>query len=186
MCAAFAEKAFVINSRYGNIDGGYKQVDTDEDGRGVFFDEEDGKWLYYLSWARKWFIADEKFSRSTYESSGETDARDPGDAPWDGTDVSIAPVDLAAAGSDVWDPAGGNDERCACSVLLCFACCSCVSAICPRCICSTPSHRARPSIPTLSEPSHSTHSTHSTHSIRLILNSRLDGPGTWMDDSLKT
>lgn len=97
-----------LASRFSNIDGGYKLVEVSESGFGVYHDEEDSKYLFYMDDFQKWFVADENGSTRAYCVSKETEDRNPENAKWD--NLKVESVDLEQVSANVFNE-NSHDER---------------------------------------------------------------------------
>jgi hypothetical protein len=103
-----APTCLALTSRFSNIDGGYKLISVDDNGFGVYHDEEDSKYLTYMSDFQKWFVADESGSTSAYCTSEETEDKNPVNAKW--SSLKVEAVDLEQVSLNTFDQ-NHHDER---------------------------------------------------------------------------
>mmetsp|Transcript_27993 Transcript_27993/g.36165 ORF Transcript_27993/g.36165 Transcript_27993/m.36165 type:complete len:481 (-) Transcript_27993:413-1855(-) len=97
-----------LSSRFSNIDGGYKLVDVNESGYGVYHDAEDAKYLFYMGDYQKWFVSDELGSTSAYCVSSETEEKNPVNVKFDG--LKISSVDMEQVSLNTFSE-NHHDER---------------------------------------------------------------------------
>lgn len=83
-------------SKFSNIDGGYSFCQLDENNFGVWFDKEDGKYLYYFKKKQRYFVGDAIGSGSCYVKSEETTSKDPTKVKWPDLRVEVVNIEQNA------------------------------------------------------------------------------------------